>query len=276
MLEPDHATGSFRFRHALFAEAVYGSLLPGERELLHERLARALTEEPGLAATGATAAESAHHWAAAGRPVEALVASLEAAREAEAVSGLTEALRHVERVLELWDDVPSAEQLAGFALPTVLDWAADLAGVPAGRDATVSMEEARRLYPSAVVLESLAVRVSPAYRAATLAALREANARFRGALANPMAAIRADDEFHRALTEGCENPHLLAALRPIKQALMRYESVYMLDPARIERSAAQHDAIIAALAGGDQAGAAQLVRENLARGLPDLTDALER
>lgn len=91
-----------------------------------------------------------------------------------------------------------------------------------------------------------------------------------------MAAIKADDDFHRTLTEGCENPHLLAALRPIKQALMRYESVYMLDPSRIERSAAQHDAIVAALQRGDQAEAAQLVRENLARGLPDLTDALER
>jgi DNA-binding GntR family transcriptional regulator len=49
----------------------------------------------------------------------------------------------------------------------------------------------------------------------------------------------------------------------------------MVDPARIERSAAQHEAIVATLEAGDHATAAQLVRHNLSRGLPDLTEALE-
>jgi DNA-binding GntR family transcriptional regulator len=49
----------------------------------------------------------------------------------------------------------------------------------------------------------------------------------------------------------------------------------MLEPARVARSVAQHDRIIAALAAGDHAAAAQVVRHNLARGLPDLTEALE-
>jgi DNA-binding SARP family transcriptional activator/DNA-binding GntR family transcriptional regulator len=332
ILEPDHPTGSFRFRHALFAEAIYGTLLPGERELTHERLARALSEAPGLAAAGVTAAELAHHWVAAGRPVEALVASLGAAREAQAISGLAEALRHVEHVLELWDEVPDAEALAGLALPTVLDWAAELVGsagehgdalgarvlvgvlgpgesldaggaarelgvpvaeavaalaalrdeglveqLPGGayRSAPLAVAEARRLYPSAVVLESLAVRVSPRFGRAALDALRRANARLRGARGDPPAAVAADDEFHRLLTAHCGNAHLLAAVRPVKRALLRYERVYMQDPARIERSVAQHDAIIAALAAQDHAAAAQLLRQNLARGLPDLTEVLE-
>ena len=167
------------------------------------------------------AAELAQHWASAGRPVEALEASLLAAREAEAVSGLTEALHHVERVLELWDDVPGAEQLTGVALPALLAWAAELAGLSVQRTdevdarrlvgilgpdqsldvdavairlgvsreaATATLEtlvqdglvervadgvfrsvplavaEARRLYPSVVVLESLAVRQSARVR----------------------------------------------------------------------------------------------------------------
>jgi DNA-binding SARP family transcriptional activator len=274
VLEPDHETRSFRFRHALIAEAIYDSLLPGERELLHERLARALTEEPALAASSASAAEAAHHWSAAGRPVEALVSSMEAAREAEAVSGLTEAMRHVERVLELWDRVPGAEELAGFALPSVVEWAAELGS--AELEARVNIEEARRLYPSAVVLESLAIRVSPPFPRDVLQALRDANARFRAAADDPVAAAAADDDFHRALTERCENPHLLAALRPVKQALLRYEGVYMRDPDRIAQSAAQHDAIIEALESGDQTAAAQLVRANLSGGLPDLSDVIER
>ena len=334
VLVPEQAAGTFRFRHELFAEAVYGTLLPGEREVLHERLARALAAEPGLTASGATAAELAQHWVAAARPVEALEASLQAARDAEAVSGLTEALRHVERVLELWDEVPAAEQLAGLALPSVLAWAAELAGLSVQREDEVdarrlvgvlapgesldvetarraarrergggrgdargararrrwssrsptgcsarrrsAVTEARRLYPSVVVLESLAVRQSPPFDRAALDALRAANDRLRAARDDPAAAVTADDDFHRALTAGCGNVHLLAALRPVKRALLRYERVYMRDPARIERSVSQHDAIIAALERGDHAEAAQRVRENLAGGIPDLREALER
>jgi DNA-binding SARP family transcriptional activator/DNA-binding GntR family transcriptional regulator len=333
VLVSDQTAGTFRFRHELFSEAIYATLLPGEREVVHERLARTLAAEPALAPTGATAAELAHHWASAGRPVEALEASLQAAREAEAVSGLTEALHHVERVLELWDDVPGAEELVGVALPAVLAWAAELAGLSVQRmdevdarrlvgilepdrsldaeavaarlgvsrdaaaetletlerdgliqrvadgvfrSAPLAVAEARRLYPSVIVLESLAVRQSPAFDAAALDTLRSANERLRAARDDPAAAIAADDDFHQALTAHCGNEHLLAALRPVRRALLRYERVYMLEPARIERSVAQHDLIVKALERGDHAAAAQRVRENLAGGLPDLREALER
>jgi DNA-binding SARP family transcriptional activator/DNA-binding GntR family transcriptional regulator len=332
VLVSDQTAGTFRFRHELLAEVLYATLLPGEREVVHERLARALAAEPQLAAGGATAAELAQHWASAGRPVEALEASLQAARDAEAVSGLTEALRHVERVLELWDEVPGAEQLAGVALPSVLAWAAELAGMSVSsedeadarrfagvldpdhaldlrtvaarlgvsieaaattlsaleRDGLVeqvgvgvfqstplAVAEARRLYPSAVVLESLAVRQAPPFDVAALEALRAANERLRAARQDPAAAIVADDDFHHALTVGCGNDHLVAALRPVKRALLRYERVYMRDPARIDRSVAQHESIIRALELADHVEAAQLVRENLAGGLPDLREALE-
>ena len=332
LLVPDQAAGTFRFRHALFAEAVYETLLPGEREVLHERIARALTEQPRLAMSGAAAAECAHHWTAARRPAEALAASLQAATEAEKVSGLSEALGHVERVLGLWDEVPDAEELAGVALPAVLSRAAELAGLSAESDdemdlrsvvgildfddrvdvetvadrlgipvataekwlaalehsglvehvgdgyraAPLAMSEARRLYPAAVVLESVAVRRSPPFDEARLQALRDANESFRAAAGDPAAAIAADDEFHRRLTASCGNDDLVAALVPIKRALLRYELVYMADPARVERSAAKHDAIIAALEHGNHAEAAQLLRENLGSGLPDLTAAVEQ
>ena len=49
----------------------------------------------------------------------------------------------------------------------------------------------------------------------------------------------------------------------------------MVDPERIERSALQHDAIIAALERGNHAEAAQLLRGNLGGGLPDLSEAVE-
>ena len=42
VLVAEQATGSFRFRHALLAEAIYATILPGEREELHTRLAHEL------------------------------------------------------------------------------------------------------------------------------------------------------------------------------------------------------------------------------------------
>jgi DNA-binding CsgD family transcriptional regulator/tetratricopeptide (TPR) repeat protein len=118
--EPE--TGSFRFRHALLAEAIYATILPGEREDLHARLAGE------LARSGAAgAAELAPHWAAAGRAAEALAASVEAARQAEAVFGLAEAHAHLERALALWPAVPDAAGLTGLDLAELCAWAARLA-----------------------------------------------------------------------------------------------------------------------------------------------------
>jgi DNA-binding CsgD family transcriptional regulator/tetratricopeptide (TPR) repeat protein len=122
VLVAEPATSSFRFRHALLAEAVYATLLPGEREEIHERLA----EE--LAHSGAAApAELAPHWAAAGRAAEALAASVAAAREAVAVAGLAEARAHLERAISLWPVVANAAELAGSDLGGLCSWAAELA-----------------------------------------------------------------------------------------------------------------------------------------------------
>jgi DNA-binding GntR family transcriptional regulator len=135
--------------------------------------------------------------------------------------------------------------------------------------------EARELYPLTVVLESIAIRWSPAFAPAALAALRDANRRMRAAVGDPAAAMLADDEFHARLTAACTSAPLLDVLRPVKRALLRYEQVYMREPARVERSAAQHDEIVRALERGDHAAAARRLRRNLTGGLPDLTDALE-
>jgi len=133
--EPE--TGSFRFRHALLAEAVYATILPGEREGLHARLAGELARS-----AMAGAAELAPHWVAAGRPAEALAASVEAARQAEAVSGLAEAHTHLERALALWPAVPDPAGLAGLDLAGLCAWTAGLASHVGA--ATRAVELARR------------------------------------------------------------------------------------------------------------------------------------
>ena len=127
VLVTDQETSSFRFRHALLAEAIYATLLPGEREQVHGRLA----EELARGEPQASPAELAPHWEAAGRAPEALAASVAAARESEAVHGLAEALAHLERALRLWDAVPDAAERAGLDLAELCSWAAELA-VPDG------------------------------------------------------------------------------------------------------------------------------------------------
>jgi DNA-binding CsgD family transcriptional regulator/tetratricopeptide (TPR) repeat protein len=122
ILVVDRASGRFRFRHALLAEAIYATILPGEREELHARLAGELASSEGAAS-----AELAPHWAAAGRAAEALAASVDAAREAEALFGLAEALAHLERAVALWDAVPAAPELTELDLARLCSWAAEVA-----------------------------------------------------------------------------------------------------------------------------------------------------
>ena len=95
VLVADQATGSFRFRHALLAEAIYATILPGEREELHARLAEELHANASRLHPRSSRPTGRRRVAAP----EALVASVEAARQAEAVFGLAEALAHLERAL---------------------------------------------------------------------------------------------------------------------------------------------------------------------------------
>ena len=122
LLVAEQASGTFRFRHALLAEAVYATILPGEREDLHARLADELARGPAP-----PTAELARHWAVAGRASEALVASVDAADQAEAVFGLAEALAHVERALVLWHAVPDAGHLGKWSLADLCSRGAELA-----------------------------------------------------------------------------------------------------------------------------------------------------
>ena len=128
------------FRHALLTEAVYSILLPGEVEELHRRLARTIETDAALAVRSA-AAELAHHWHRAQDQPRSLVASIEAAREAEAAAGIIEARIHVERALSLWSRVKDAQQRSGMGHLEVLRWAAELAHDTGDPDRAVALLE---------------------------------------------------------------------------------------------------------------------------------------
>ena len=131
---------AYVFRHALLTEAVYSTLLPGEVEELHRRLAQAIEVDPSLAVRSA-AAELAHHWHHAKDQPRSLAASIDAAREAEGTTGLVEARSHLERALSLWSRVEDADQRAGMGHLEVLRWAADLSHATLDSDRAVALLE---------------------------------------------------------------------------------------------------------------------------------------
>ena len=122
--------GGYRFRHALLREVVEDDLLPGERTVVHLRLARAL--EARIEGDGANVyltAAIAHHYASAGDQPAALRWSVRAADAAERVHAYGEAASLLERVIELFDRVPDAEALAGADRVTILGRAAQNYGL---------------------------------------------------------------------------------------------------------------------------------------------------
>jgi hypothetical protein len=97
---------TLRFRHALLGEAFYEDLNAAERAALHARIAAALRAQPDAP----NPAELARHLEAAGELVPALRASYEAGLANRDRSAHSEALRHFEHALALWDRCrPSGE-----------------------------------------------------------------------------------------------------------------------------------------------------------------------
>ena len=137
VLVVDRDRGTYRFRHALLAELVYGDLLPGERRRLHAAVAEWLTDRGGEAD-----AELAHHWYAARRPAEAIPACLAAARTASTLYAHVDALRDLERVIEIWWDVEDPEALAGMTTIELFMLAADTADRASQNDRALALSDA--------------------------------------------------------------------------------------------------------------------------------------
>ncbi|MGV1007710.1 MAG: helix-turn-helix transcriptional regulator [Dermatophilaceae bacterium] len=98
----------YAFRHALVAESVSDSLLPGERRALHRGYAVALAAQPGLG----PASELARHAAACGDLQTAIPAGCRAAQAALRMGGPYEALLQFERVLSwMGEDDPGRDEV---------------------------------------------------------------------------------------------------------------------------------------------------------------------
>jgi DNA-binding CsgD family transcriptional regulator/tetratricopeptide (TPR) repeat protein len=111
----------YSFRHALIHEAVHADLLPGEHAAVHTRFARAIDADPTLVPPGRADIEKAHHWYSAHNTAGALVGSWQASIQASNAVAHAERLLLLDRVLELWEQVPDAAAQIGADRTRVLE-----------------------------------------------------------------------------------------------------------------------------------------------------------
>jgi DNA-binding CsgD family transcriptional regulator len=117
----------YTFRHELIREALHEDLLPGEHGRLHSRFADAIDADPSLVPPGRAAIEMAHHWHSAHDTAWALIGAWQAVAQADRAVAPAERLSLLARVLELWDQVPDAEQRIGADHARVLEEATSAA-----------------------------------------------------------------------------------------------------------------------------------------------------
>ena len=97
LIVEDTSTGSFRFRHAITREVLYGELLSGEVKLLHRRIAERLEAMGG-------GDEAAYHWWAAGDAARATESNEAAGDRAGSIYAYADAGRFYERALTFAED----------------------------------------------------------------------------------------------------------------------------------------------------------------------------
>lgn len=134
--------------------------------------------------------------------------------------------------------------------------------------------ELRETYPVALLLEGLAVRTTPAYPPDAIARLRDINGEMERDGHDAAAAATHDFRFHDELVRHCANEQLLATLRPLKRRLLRYELAYMAVERNVDRSVADHAAIVDALDREDRDAAAAAVEANFRDAMPRLLERL--
>jgi DNA-binding CsgD family transcriptional regulator len=127
---PDPA-GRYQLGHALLGEALRADLLPSERQTLHGRVAEQLADwnDPALAA------QTAEHFAAAGRPMDELRWRIFAGRQANSVFAAAEAAPHWQRAVALCADQPSTITVEGMSIAQLYGAAEDALDTAGAHDA---------------------------------------------------------------------------------------------------------------------------------------------
>jgi tetratricopeptide (TPR) repeat protein len=216
---------AYAFRHVLLQEAVYGQLLPGERQQLHGAVARALAQDPLTASHPGTAVEISHHWYAAHDYPQALQASITAARAAADIYGFTEAHHQYERALTLWAQVPEAYECTDVASFELLLEAAEAAHWVGASDRAVALTR------------TALAEVDPAVEAAQIAVLQARLADYLWEAGDGKAAVAAYEEGYRLIANEPPSAEKARVLAAHAKALME-EGQYQTSRIRSEEAVA--------------------------------------
>ncbi len=128
LLVVDPSGRGYGFRHALARAAIHDDLLPGERARVHRQYAEAIESSTAPGVVGLDAVSMLpRHWLSAHDLPRALPASVRAGWAAGELSAPAAAQRHFELALELWTQVPDADQRAGIDHPQLLEAASEAA-----------------------------------------------------------------------------------------------------------------------------------------------------
>jgi DNA-binding GntR family transcriptional regulator len=139
---------------------------------------------------------------------------------------------------------------------------------------SLTITEVREVYPIMWALEQLAITLTETFSAKALEGLSRLNDRMRGLGGDPHRAIELDSEWHELLVTQCGNQRLAEDLKRLRMTIRRYEYAYMSEEGLSKHSVAQHDAIIDALAAGDDLKAQAVVKDNIATSLAFFTAEL--
>lgn len=114
----------------------------------------------------------------------------------------------------------------------------------------LTLAEAAETYPILGALEGLSLRLAGIPSRTALDELERINDALGAVQDDPVRSQRLDLEWHTRLLAHGDNRRLASEVDRIKNLVRRYEVSYMRDTGRIERSVAQHRAIVEALRAG--------------------------
>jgi serine/threonine protein kinase/tetratricopeptide (TPR) repeat protein/ABC-type transport system involved in cytochrome c biogenesis ATPase subunit len=141
--EDEDGGPGYQFRHALFQDAAYQSLLRGIRREHHRRIAQALLEQfPEVVETQPEVL--AHHYTEAGDYEPAIHQWMQAGMRASLRSANLEAVSHLQQALKLLRGLPDAEQRIQQELQLLI-----ALGIPLSQVQGYRSTEVRRTYTRA-------------------------------------------------------------------------------------------------------------------------------
>lgn len=151
--------------------------------------------------------------------------------------------------------------------------------------APLTREDAAELFDVVGQLEGMAARhaagLPPAKRQALVKELTGLNNEFKRVAAAPRPdhnrLFEIDERFHRVIVEAAAGPRLLALHNAVKPQAERYERLYVsFLSGEIMTSVKEHEVIIAAVGGGEEADAEQAVQFNWRSAADRLGKVIER